>query len=252
MEASAMVEAAAAEAVTEIATGKTVALNRPDTASRRCVREAIVEASSANASRSEASPAKAATTEAAGMSTETTAAEATVSTTAAAETATAPTVATTAAAETATAAAVAPTTAPTAAAPTAARQRHVRRQHADGCYRAKRDHGFTQHLLFSFRRGAPHPVSDYAFPRDRVPMSGEYHEGKWEEDHFRSSAGNGHPQADPVRPKSAMNGLMHRSNSGVAGSPEVERFSRSVCFPVARNSPFGNWFVMRATRRERP
>jgi hypothetical protein len=53
----------------------------------------------------------------------------------------------------------------------------------------------------------------------------------------------------PVR---AMNGLMHRSNSGVAGSPEVERFSRSVCFPVGRNSPFGNWFVMRATRRARP
>jgi hypothetical protein len=194
MEASAMVEAAAAEAVTEIATGKTVALNRPDTASRRCVREAVAEASSANASRAEASPAKAATTEAAGMSTETTAAEATVSTTAAAETATAAAVATTAAPAAA---------APTAAAPTAARQRHVRRQHADGCYRAKRDHGFTQHLLFSFRRGAPHPVSDYAFPRDRVPMSGEYHEGKWEEDHFRSSAGNGHPQADPVRPKSA-------------------------------------------------
>jgi hypothetical protein len=163
MEASAMVEAAAAEAVTKITAGKTVALNRPDTASRRCVREAVAEASSANASC-----AKAATTEAAGMSTETTAAEATVSTTAAAETATA-------AVATAAAAAVATTAA--AAAPTAARQRHVRRQHADGCYRAKRDHGFTQHLLFSFRRGAPHPVSDYAFPRDRVPMSGEYHEG---------------------------------------------------------------------------
>jgi hypothetical protein len=28
------------------------------------------------------------------------------------------------------------------------------------------------------------------------------------------------------------NGLMHRSKSSVAGSPEVERFSRSVCFPV--------------------
>jgi hypothetical protein len=151
MEASAMVEAAAAEAVTKIAAGKTVALNRPDTASR--VREAVAEASSANASRAEASPANAATTEAAGMSTETTAAEAAGMSTE--TTAAEATVSTTAAAVATTAAPTAVAT--TTAAPTAARQRHVRRQHADGCYRAKRDHGFTQHLLFSFRRGAPHP-----------------------------------------------------------------------------------------------
>jgi hypothetical protein len=153
MEASAMVEAAASEAVTKIAAGKTVALNCPDTASRRCVRKAVAEASSANASRAEASPAKAATTEAAGMSTETTAAEAAGMSTE--TTAAEATVSTTAAAVATTAAPTAVAT--TTAAPTAARQRHVRRQHADGCYRAKRDHGFTQHLLFSFRRGAPHP-----------------------------------------------------------------------------------------------
>jgi hypothetical protein len=138
MEASAMVKAAAAEAVTEIAAGKATALNRPNTTSRRRSREATAEGSSANTSRAEAateaSPAETATTEAASMSTETTAAEAAVS-----------------AAATATAAAVASTT--------PARQRHVRRKHADRCYRAQRDHGLTQHLYVLL---CNLPTSDYA------------------------------------------------------------------------------------------
>jgi hypothetical protein len=128
MEASAMVKAAAAEAVTEIAAGKATALNRPNTTSRRRSREATAEGSSANTSRAdaatEASPAETATTEAASMSTETTAAEAAVS-----------------------------------AAATAARQRHVRRKHADRCYRAQRDHGLTQHLYVLL---CNLPTSDYA------------------------------------------------------------------------------------------
>jgi hypothetical protein len=152
MEASAMVKAAAAKAVTEIAAGKPIALNGPNTTSRRRSREATAESSSANTSRAEAateaSPAETATTEAASMSTETTAAEAAVS--AAAEAATAAAVPST---TTATATAVASTT------PTAARQRHVRRKHSDRCYRAQRDHGFTQHLYVLL---CNLPASDYA------------------------------------------------------------------------------------------
>src|ERR1700674_4341754 len=49
------------------------------------------------------------------------------------------------------------------------------------------------------------------FPRDQVPLSGEYHEGKWEEDHFRSS-----PGTDIVRPTRYVRKVPCVDGSGLA------------------------------------
>ena len=96
------------------------------------------------------------------------------------------------------------------------------------------------HRVFAFASSAKRP---------NVSFGSDLDEGN---QNVRSTLRSRHRQAAPLCPFRAMNGLMHRSNSSVAGSPEVESFRGPFVSRLGAIRPFENGFVMRATRRARP